>query len=233
MVQQYLKANLSQEVLTTGSCAIIDLPDNWNDYMSTLSKKWRDQIKRGRKELEQKGAIRTAVIQNENDLEDALKAFIVLHQKKWESQGGKGLFGSSKFLRFHQDVIKRLTAVGQVYFHQLYCADRLVATSYMLTYKDTRYFYLPAYDYSFEMKIGLGLIERSYDIERSTGEKIKFYDFYRAPEGSYKWHMAKEKKDIVSYLSANQTGKYFWYQTFRSTKRAAKRVIDLCRGKKN
>lgn len=212
------------------ACAVIHLPAEWTEYMTGLSKKWRDQIKRGRKELADLGAIDCRNITDLKELPQAFAAFQDLHQRKWASQGRAGLFASEKFSSFHKRIIQlfgenRWAAVR----HLLFCG-RLVAASYNFQFQKNVYFYLPAYDPDFKTKIGLGLIERSFDIEAAIQEGNKVYDFYKAKAGNYKWHLAKDQREVVDLVVSKKDIVFFVLSQLRFMKAAARKVKRLCLG---
>ena len=128
-------------------------------------------------------------------------------------------------MNFHRKIIKLFSAHTWASIRLLKCNGRAVAGSYKLEYNGTVYFYLPAYDPAFKTKIGLGLIERSYDIEQAIKDGFKFYDFYKAGEGSYKWHLAKDKRQVTELLICRKDFQYFALSGLRKAKRVARSVI--------
>lgn len=193
-----LSSPYKKEEQTPSYCATIQLPATWDDYMKTLSKSWRDQIKRGRKEMAGYGTVSSWSVKDKAHIAGAFDDFIKLHQAKWQHQGREGLFASGKFFKFHKSVTEFFADQNQISIHFLKINDRILASSILYHYNKVVYFYLPAYDPTFKTKIGLGLVERSFDIEESIQNGLQGYDFYKASENSYKWHLAKEKKEVRS-----------------------------------
>lgn len=178
-------------------CAVISLPDRYEDYFTGLSKKWRDQLKRGNKELATLGQIVWQTASSGDELNSLFAEFKDLHQRKWEAQGSEGLFSSARFSRFHEQILRRFGPKGWVSVRMLKVNGQSAAASYKLEYRGCVYFYLPALNKEIRTKVGLGILERSVDIEDAIKRGMKRYDFYKAKEGSYKWHFAKDRCFVV------------------------------------
>ncbi len=213
--QPHINGRNFHRVLQSSDCAVIELPRSWEEYLSSLSKKWRDQIKRGRKEIAALGSVRSVNVTETHEIVAAFKSFQELHQQKWGAQGQSGLFTSRRFTAFHQKILERFAENRWVSVRLLHLNERIVAASHKLEFAGTVYFYLPAYDQSVSTKIGLGLIERSYDIEDAIKRGFCFYDFYKAREGSYKWHLAKDKRGVCDVLISPKDWKFYLINQLR------------------
>lgn len=179
------------------SCAIIVLPKSWEIYLSSLKRNWRYQIKKGREELKHKGVVECVAITALPEIHEAFREFVNLHQKRWTTSGMPGAFASEKFSRFHDKILERFSAKGWVGIRLLKVNGRTMAASYRFFYNQTVYFYQAGYDSTIPSKIGLGMLERSFDIEEAIKTGFRRYDFYKAKDGSYKWHFAKDRRDVT------------------------------------
>jgi CelD/BcsL family acetyltransferase involved in cellulose biosynthesis len=161
----------------TLSCATIALPEKWEDYVGSLGKSWRKQINRGRKNLAQHGFVSFTLWNQPDEVDKGLDLFVSMHQDKWASEGGRGLFSSSKFARFHHSLLPRFARHGWVGFFVLKADERPIASSYLYLYDETMYCYLGAYDRSFDASLSLGTLERTYRIESAIQRACKGVDF--------------------------------------------------------
>ncbi len=205
-------------------CAVITLPSSWDEYLMSLKRGWRYQIKKGREDLVLQGEIDCRDLTSQADLEPAMKELIDLHQKRWQAQGKPGAFGSPRFQKFHEKVIERFAPNGWVGVRLLKINGRNVAGSYRFLYNQTVYFYQSGYDHTLVSKIGLGVLERSYDIDGAIKSGFRFYDFYKAKAGSYKWHFAKDKREVCDLKIAQKNLAYHLFKGVNLLK-GIKRVI--------
>jgi CelD/BcsL family acetyltransferase involved in cellulose biosynthesis len=223
-------AQVKYEIVNHSECAVINLPENWDTYLSSISKSWRNQINRGRKEILSKGTVDCELITESDKLSLAFDEFISLHQKRWQDVGKPGIFSSKKFTDFHKKVLGLFADKKWVRVRLLKCNGKTVAASYTFNFNKTIYFYSPAYDRDFKTKIGIGLIERSYDIEDAIKYGCIYYDFYKAKEGGYKWHLAKDKKNVHDIYVFRKGVKYYLLTSIKHFKLLLKTIKTLCRG---
>lgn len=213
------------------SCAIINLPEQYDIYLQNISKSWRAQIRRGRKKILGKGAINCNLVSSPEEISDAFCEFINLHQKRWQEVSKPGIFASEKFTNFHKRILELFSQKNWVGIRLLRCNGQLVAASYCFRYNKTIYFYSSAYDRAFKTKVGIGVIERSYDIEDAIKNGYRYYDFYKAKNRSYKWNLAKEKREVQDILVFRKDCEYYLSIGIRYLKAFRRKVRSLCRGK--
>lgn len=212
------------------SCAIITLPEKWDTYLEGIDRNWRSQIKRGRKEIVDKGNIQCELIKEPKEAMSAFDEFINIHQKRWQEAGKTWLFSSKKFTDFHKNIVKLFSNQKWIGIRFLKCNGATIAASYRINYNNTIYPYLSAYDREFENKIGIGLIERSYDIEDAINSGYKCYDFYKAKNGSYKWHLAKDKREVQDIIIYRKNVKYYLIIGMKYLKSGLRRIVKSCLG---
>lgn len=225
-----IAAQLKYEIVNHSECAVINLPEHWDTYLSSISKSWRNQINRGRKEILSKGTVDCELITESDKLSLAFDEFISIHQKRWQDVGRPGIFSSKKFTDFHKKVLGLFADKKWVRVRLLKCNGKTIAASYTFNFNKTIYFYSPAYDRDFKTKIGIGLIERSYDIEDAIKYGCIYYDFYKAKEGGYKWHLAKDKRVVCDIYIFRKGIKYYLLTGIKKCKNLAKAIKTLCLG---
>jgi len=214
VVNEETKKNLnnslfSVDISNSTTCAVVNLPEQWDEYLNYIDKSWRNQIRRGRKEISTKGTAECVLIADPDKLSSAFGEFMRIHQKRWQDVGKPGAFASKKFTSFHENILKLFADKKWVGIRLLKCNGKTVAASYTFHFNKVIYFYSSAYDRDFKTKIGVGLLERSYDIEQAIMGGYKQYDFYKAREGSYKWHLAKDKRVVCDIHIFGKTFKYY------------------------
>jgi CelD/BcsL family acetyltransferase involved in cellulose biosynthesis len=211
--------------------AVVDLSEGWENYLAGLQKKRRSQIRRGRKDLELKGKVDFTVVDSPDRIPGAYRKFVDLHQARWESTGGRGLFSSPVFAEFHEKIIARMGGKNNIEVNLLTCGGQLLAATYKYRYKKRVYRYLSAYDPEFDSKIGLGLIERTYDIERAINRGYSYMDFFRAGPDSYKWHIAKGRRRVGTISICREGIKRHLLKSIALLKAGARGIRKICPGK--
>jgi len=218
--------NASDQNNTTTPCAIIALPETWELYLSTLNKHWRHQIKKGRAELIAKGNVECLDITDPNEIQKAFDDLIHLHQNRWVEAGQPGAFSSTKFNNFHKKTLERFSINHWVGIHLLKLNGHVLAATHRFKYQQTVYSYQTGYDTTIPTKVGFGLLERSFDIEESIRQGYRFYDFYKAKAGSYKWHFAKDKREVRDIRITKKDAIYH-FERGKNTLRGLKRTIQM------
>lgn len=214
-------------------CAIISLLAEWDAYLRYISKMWRDKIKKWRRDIASNGDIQSELVTEPDKILTAFNDFVNLHQKRWQDIDEPGLFSSSKFTDFHRKILKLFSDNRWVRIRLLKCNGKTIAASYNFNFDKTIYSYSSAYDRNFKTKVAIGLLERTYDIEDAIRDGYKYYDFYKAKEGSYKWHLAKDKREVCDISIYNKNYKFYLSAGIRYMKASVRRIKNLCFGKRN
>lgn len=101
----------------------IQLPSTRDDYLSSLSRNTRRNLRRSQTALRSADSVEIGRC-TEEDLESYLVKFFDLHQRQWQSIGGRRWFNDARTRTFYRDVAMRFAGKGWLYF------------SYMLINKD-------------------------------------------------------------------------------------------------
>ena len=90
------------------SCWRLKLPETWDDYLGSLSKSHRKNMRQlVRRNFDTGQAIWHPVV-DDASLEQGLEILQQLHQRRWESLGEPGCFASPRFCAFLHQVSNRL-----------------------------------------------------------------------------------------------------------------------------
>jgi CelD/BcsL family acetyltransferase involved in cellulose biosynthesis len=105
------KAEVSQQDV----CPVITLPGDWQDYLAGLDKKQRHEIRRKTRKIEAEAQTRWYVVDSVDGLDEAVEAFIELHQK---STRDKEDFWTDGLIQFFTALAVELAKVGwlKLYF---------------------------------------------------------------------------------------------------------------------
>ena len=158
------------------SFAAVELPDTHEEYLRTLSRRHRSNVKRQEKRLSADHDVKFLRCQSEQELPRFLEAFFALHQRRWQSAGQEGSFVRKPpmerfYRRFSREALRR----GWLRVVALEVDGAFQATQYGYAYGGT--FYSMQEGYHPESMKGIGNILRVRAIQSCIEEGLKLYDF--------------------------------------------------------
>ena len=194
-------------------CLVLDLPDSFEKYVTSLSKSLRYDVRRLEgKALKERNAIVEWVCE-ENASEFATQ-FFQLHKARWKSRGLPGAF-FGKNEQFQQAWICEGVRTGNVIMNRLVCDGKSVGSVYAMKHGSTFYFYQAGMDPA-ASSLSPGTILVSKMIERAIESGCSTFDFMRGDE-PYKrrWKPSRERVNYrILMPSQNVVGKAgMWWNT--------------------
>ena len=173
-------------------CPVVTFPvgASFDDYLGTLDKKARHEIRRKIRRAEGAGELR--LIQSPNPLEE-LEAFIDLHQKKW---GSDGLFPPTAGGAASRVFIRRLFEVcgadGAVRLSFLMVGERRIAAGIHVQTPDTWMYYNAGIDPD-ARDLSPGVLLTAQLVRRALESGARRFDFLRGDESyKYEWGAVDE-----------------------------------------
>jgi CelD/BcsL family acetyltransferase involved in cellulose biosynthesis len=186
-------------------CPVIRLPEgaSFDDYLGTLGKKGRHEIRRKIRRAEAAGEV--ALRDSADPLAD-LEAFIDLHQRKWAE---KGLFpptpGGEASRTFVRRLFEEQAEGGALRLSFLTVGDKRVAAGLMFQ-DDGEYLYYNAGVDPGARDLSPGVLLVAAYIERALRDGITRFDFLRGGEG-YKYEWGAVDEPIQRLLVRRDTAK--------------------------
>jgi CelD/BcsL family acetyltransferase involved in cellulose biosynthesis len=171
---------------STVNCWRIDLPTEWEDYLASLSKKFRQEVRRLERRYFESGKAVMKSIEKIADLPRGLDLLIDLHQRRWQSLGEPGCYASSQYENFIREVSPLLMPQGQMQLQWLEIEGRPAAAEYQLIGGGAVYAYQTAIDPDC-IADQPGKLNNLSSIRTSIEGGHRFYDFLRGDE-PYKAH---------------------------------------------
>jgi CelD/BcsL family acetyltransferase involved in cellulose biosynthesis len=114
------------------TCWRIELPPTWADYLATLSKSHRKQLRRLKRNLLDSGRAVLHSVRQTGELPQAIDLLVDLHQRRRRALGEPGCFASPRFTAFHREVMPQLFREGRLQLHWLELDGKPVAVEYHL-----------------------------------------------------------------------------------------------------
>jgi CelD/BcsL family acetyltransferase involved in cellulose biosynthesis len=160
-------------------CLILDLPKSIDEYVASLSKSLRYDVRRLRgKALKERGA--TVEWISEASANNFADQFFALHRARWKSRGLPGAF-FGKNEPFQRNWIIAGAKSGMVLMNRLVCEGSTVGTVYAMKHGNTCYFYQAGMEPT-ASSLSPGTILVSKMIERAIELGCDTFDFMRGDE---------------------------------------------------
>ncbi len=173
-------------------CPVVTFPEggSFDDYLSTLDKKARHEIRRKIRRAEGAGDVR--LVPSTDPLTD-LEVFIDLHQKRW---GADGLFpptpGGDASRVFIRRLFEECGGDGPVRLSFLHVGDRRIAAGIHVETADTWMFYNAGIDPD-ARDLSPGVLLAAKYVESALDAGARRFDFLRGNEPyKYEWGAVDE-----------------------------------------
>lgn len=170
------------EVVTTGCCPVIRLPDDLLTYRAGLGRNRRYTLQRKTRYLQEAGHMQCTRATAPAEVEAAFKSFITLHERRWRSHPGGGVFANERTRQFHWDIVRVLSERGRVSIDLLLLDGRPIAGVYGLLYQGVYYFYLPGFDPDIMPKASPGRLLLHQVIEQAIGDGAQIVDLLQGAQ---------------------------------------------------
>ncbi len=178
--------------LSAMSCWRLELPAVWEDYVATLSKSHRKQVRRVERRCLQTGQFVLREAKTELERRRVFAELVRLHQMRWQSVGESGVFASRRFLEFLQRMSTEWFIGGRVRLYELVEDDRTWAAEIHFTGGGTSYAYQAGVDPEGRDR-DVGHMMNVAVIRSLIAEGMTGLDFLRGDE-PYKAHFRAEPR---------------------------------------
>jgi CelD/BcsL family acetyltransferase involved in cellulose biosynthesis len=179
------------------ACPYLELSDDWDRYLATLTPTRRQTLRRKERHLRQHHAV-TLRDYDAGDVEEGLKRLVILHERRWASAGGEGgaeqggAFQDPGIRRLHGRFAAELAARQRLWLTTLDVDGEPAAAWYGFTYRDTVYFYQSGRDPRWERE-SVGQILMGTMIRRAIERGYRRFDFLRGDD-AYKRHWTETRR---------------------------------------
>jgi CelD/BcsL family acetyltransferase involved in cellulose biosynthesis len=177
-------------------CPIISLPSTWDEYLSSLDRKQRHEIRRKIRRAEGSGQINWYIVDEEHDLATEMEAFIELHQK---STAGKDAFMDAQMKGFFHATAQVLQKVGWLQLALIEVNGEKAATMMNFDYRNSIMVYNSGYDPRQYAWLSPGIILLAYCIQWAIELGRAKFDFLRGEE-EYKFRFGGQPTEVYRLL---------------------------------
>ena len=199
------------EAIEQAKCLVLDLPSSFDEYVKTLSKSLRYDVRRiNGKALKEKGA--TVEWVTAETVDKFADAFFHLHKLRWKQRGLPGAF-FGKAERFQRDWLRTAAEQNKLWMNLLIADGNPVGCLYAMRHEQTCYFYQAGMDPA-ASSLSPGTVLVAQTILRAIEEGCTEFDFMRGDE-PYKrrWKPTRERTNfriIMPPQSALTKAGYAW-----------------------
>lgn len=178
-------------------CWRMELPADWETYLSCHSKSHRKQLRRFETRVLSTPRAELHCVRSSDQLERAWKILVDLHQRRRQSLGEPGSFASESFRGFHHEACYWLLASGQLRLYWLELDGEPIAAEYQLAGQGVTYCYQAGVDPT-RMSEDPGQLITMATIQRAIAEGQHALDFLRGDE-PYKAHWRAIPRPTYDY----------------------------------
>jgi len=197
------------------SCWRSELPDDWERFLSTLSKSRRERTRALLRRAIDTGRATVHRVTTHAELERAFEVLIDLHQKRRQSLSQPGCFASPKFTAFHGEMAAALLDAGQLRMLWTELEGRPLSAEYSFVGGDTVYYYQGGFEPELADERP-GWLSFAVSLKLAIEEGYRNYDFLRGDE-SYKASWRATARPLVRVrVVGRQRAALVRYSTWRA-----------------
>ena len=157
-------------------CARVSLPDSWDRYLKTLKPRMRTKIRSVLREMDTSFQARYDRSADLGDLDARLASLYDLHNRRWESEGTRGIFHAEEKRTFYALLSRRLMARDRLRFYSLQIDGRYVAHQYCFEYRGCMFLLQEGLDPEW-FQHGAGNALRAHVFQDCIARGLEAYDF--------------------------------------------------------
>ncbi len=162
----------------------MELPDDWEVYLESLSTKQRHEVRRKMRRLQESGNIEYHYIEDSTDVQVALDAFFKMFV---ESRRDKAEFLTKQREIFFRAMAANMAGAGLLKLGALALDGKQVAQLICFDYNNCIYLYNSGYDPDY-VSLSVGLLSKALAIKNAIENGTKKFDFLKGAE-VYKYHL--------------------------------------------
>lgn len=173
-------------------CPRVTLPPSWDDYLLTLSKKDRHELRRKiRRMMEVGGTAREYYLAERDDVAAAMPDFLRLHR---ESRPDKAEFMTAAMEHFFTEMAVTLAEEDRIRLYFLEIDERRVAGVFAFNCGDELWLYNSGFDPAFA-SASVGLVSKAIVLRQAIEGGKRCYDFLRGAE-PYKYDLGAKDLQV-------------------------------------
>ncbi len=188
------------------TCPVLTFPATFDEYVKSLGKNMREQIKRYPKRLEKQFAVEYELAQTPAQLEIALADLFRLHGKRWRARGQTGVLGLPSRQKFHRLVCRKFLENNWLRLWTLRVDGRAACVLLSYFWGEKYYFFIGGFEPEL-MRWSVGTCLFSRVFQSAIEEGAREFDFLRgAEEYKYRFGALDRPYQTLSHFSPTPRG---------------------------
>jgi CelD/BcsL family acetyltransferase involved in cellulose biosynthesis len=179
------------------SCWVLDLPPTWDDYLAAVSKSHRKQLRQLERRVLESERVRWHRAQSDDELAEAWRVLVDVHQRRRHALGEPGCFASQPFYDFHAEMVGRFFRRGELRMSWLELDGVPAAAEYHVAGGSTMYAYQGGVDPD-RLEEEPGRLSTILCLKAAIDEGHSQFDFLRGDE-PYKAHWRATPRAVYDY----------------------------------
>lgn len=188
----YLKNKLGFKQKKQDVCPQIELPSSWEEYLDSLERKQRHEIRRKWRKLENEYSHSFRRADKKQGIEQLTNDFTMLHKL---SSTDKNDFWTEHHLAFFRKLLVKSVEEKTLELFFLDINDEPVATMLAFNYNQRFYLYNSGFNPQEYKEVSTGNTLLAYTIKYAIENNFKIYDFLRGDE-EYKFRFGAVSKPV-------------------------------------
>jgi CelD/BcsL family acetyltransferase involved in cellulose biosynthesis len=188
-------------------CPTLVLPPTYEEYVKSLGKNMREQIKRYPKRLDKEFETSYEMAQTEEQVSEFLGELFELHGKRWRARGQTGVLALPSRQRFHRLICQKFLEEDWLRLWRLKCDGKTVCVLLCYFWGDRYWFFLGGFEPTMQKwSVGTCLFARIF--QTAIEEGAKEFDFLRGAE-EYKYRYGATDRHFVTlkWFSSSARGR--------------------------
>lgn len=173
----------------------VSVEGDWEDYFAGLSSKLRQNIRRRRRRLAERGEVELQVTRGAANLDSLLDEAFEVEASGWKGKEGTAIRSEEGTRRFYQEVAHWAGAAGLLELVLLRVDSRLLAFQYALVANGAYHLVKMGHDARYR-SLGAGTVLTSEMLERTFRIGLQSYEFLGGPE-PYKLQWATGHRERI------------------------------------
>jgi CelD/BcsL family acetyltransferase involved in cellulose biosynthesis len=179
---------------------------SWEAYESGLRRKFRSELRRRRRRLEEEGRLTLEVSDSTERLRELLEEGFRVEDSGWKGTYHTSINSLSATRRFYTEVARWATERGWLRLAFLRLDGRALAFDYCLEYNKVHYLLKTGYDPAYR-KFAPGMVIRHLMLARSFSEGIATYDFLGIGDvWKQEWTTAQQERLFLRMFAPTAEG---------------------------
>jgi len=173
-------------------CPVITLPPTWDQYLSSLNKKQRHEVRRKLRKASREAEIHWYYADDAASLDDEVDDFVSLHVK---SAADKEAFMDKRMQEFFHRMAHVTFDRGWLRLAFLLINGVKAAAMFCFRYEDNLLVYNSGYDPQLHPSLSSGIVLLAYCIQDAIDKEHKVFDFLRGEE-EYKYRFGGARTEV-------------------------------------